>query len=485
MQCSVSVGLWVVVTAMVIVGAEAFTYLKRKFGPDPIITYTNPSCRSLPRHNEVVCEGLKSLEEVTSLVSSEQLPQVTTLTIAHANISSFTLDDLVSLTSLHTLMFNFSYVKNWTAPHLDPLPSVTTLLLNHCWDNNMLKIIEKKPTLVLTSQMLSYVPSLEELYLVDCFLMQPEKLEDVKHLRKLHIIDGGVGCDSSNLWLLDWFESGRASISRNTTCYIPTVHDMATLFSLSGRELLMWLRYKKETERECVAPCNCSVTGIKENLDPIIHVDCQEVGLTELPIIPHNTTRLTLDRNNITNMSLLFTSELYHHIDSIALNYNRISYMDGELYYNYIKNRSMDIIIKLAYNGLKTMPVKIMKQVHNEAAKEGKNHLPMFDLSNNPWNCDDCSFLPDFQELVYYQNYEMDPSNIRCANWTSTAGQQVVKLDVNSLCAPDPPLLQPLDILNICMGILLLMLIFNFLHNFVQYKRHGKLPWIITKLPCC
>ncbi|KAK8751831.1 hypothetical protein OTU49_010539, partial [Cherax quadricarinatus] len=177
--------------------------------------------------------------------------------------------------------------------------------------------------------------------------------------------------------------------------------------------------------------------------------------------------------------------ELYHHIDSIALNYNRISYMDGELYYNYIKNRSMDIIIKLAYNGLKTMPVKIMKQVHNEAAKEGKNHLPMFDLSNNPWNCDDCSFLPDFQELVYYQNYEMDPSNIRCANWTSTAGQQVVKLDVNSLCAPDPPLLQPLDILNICMGILLLMLIFNFLHNFVQYKRHGKLPWIITKLPCC
>nr|XP_045594919.1 protein singed wings 2-like [Procambarus clarkii] len=491
MRCSASVGWWAVAAglAMMVVGAQAFTKYISTY-EKPISVTKSVSCHTLSHqekesHTEVLCRGLKSLKEVTLHLSEEQLPLITTLTIAHANISSFTLDDLVDLPSLHTVMFNHSQISNWTAPQHDLLPNVTTLLLNHCWNNSELRAKEKKPTLELTSQMLSFVPSLKELHIVDCFLMKLERLDNVTHLHKLNIVDGGVGCEDDKLWLLDWLEAGRASISKNTTCFVPTLNYMATMYSFNGRELLMCLGYKKKTQRECVPPCNCSVTGIKDSLMPIIHVYCRRIGLTELPQIPHYTRRLYLEGNNITNMSLLFTNERYYHIDSISLNHNRITYMDGELYYNYIKNRSLDIGILLAHNKLSTMPVKEMRQLYNEAVKEGKIHLPTFDLGHNPWNCDDCNFLPDFQDLVYYQSIKMNFFNIRCANWSTNAGQQVIRLDVKALCAPEPPLLQPLDMLNICMGILLLLLMLNFLHNFIQYRRHGKLPWIIIKLPCC
>ncbi|KAG7157747.1 halfway-like [Homarus americanus] len=457
MWWSAAMGRWLVVVATLAVSqvntriSQTINIQRPKtISPKPctILTYQDKN------ETEVLCEGLHALQEVRTYLSSDQVPRVTQLTVRRANFSSFTLDDLVDFESLHTLMFNSSFVSNWQPPSLTSIPKVRTLVLDKSWDNETLETNVKTLTLNITQmQFLSVLPGLEELYIYDCYIIHLSQLYNSSSLQKLNIID-----------------AGRIAIADNTTCFSPSLDFMKTSYSLNENEFLTIMEYRKETQRECPAPCNCSVTGMKENKLPMVHIMCRNVGLTELPQIPRYTTRAYLERNNITNMTALFTNERYHRIDSILLDHNHISYMDGQLFYNY-------------------MPVKEMKRVYDEGLKQGKSYFPTFSLGNNPWNCDDCQFIQEFQNLVYYQRTQINKEraliNIRCAEWTSNAGRQVIKLDVKSLCAPDPPLLEPLDILNICMGIFLLLLIINFLHNFHQYRRHGKLPWIITQVPCC
>lgn len=42
-------------------------------------------------------------------------------------------------------------------------------------------------------------------------------------------------------------------------------------------------------------------------------------------------------------------------MDSILLNNNQISYVNGDLFYNYIKDRPLDVYINLASNKLTTV----------------------------------------------------------------------------------------------------------------------------------
>lgn len=43
------------------------------------------------------------------------------------------------------------------------------------------------------------------------------------------------------------------------------------------------------------------------------------------------------------------------------------------------------------------LPVKHLEKIYTEGTNEGHNHLPVFNLTGNPWNCDDCAFLVPFQ----------------------------------------------------------------------------------------
>ncbi|XP_071536540.1 protein singed wings 2-like isoform X2 [Panulirus ornatus] len=473
-------------------GTQARTQFSRNESANNPDTKRSSLCHVIDhqgdKHAKAVCKGLSSMQELTSHLTVEQLPLITTLTIASSNISCLTLDDFVDLPSLHTLMLNHSYISDWKTSLLTSHPNVTTLVLNHCWDNATVQIIGMEPVLTLTSEMLSVFPSLEDLHIVDCYLVHLDRLDNVKNLHKLNIVDGGLGCEEDKLWILDWIDLGRATVSNTTTCYVPSfsMNLLDIKFSFNAHPFLVCMGYHKNTQRECMPPCKCDVMGIKENLFPIIRVHCQVAGLTELPQIPRYTTRINVTGNNISDMSMLFTHERYRHIDLITLDHNRISHMDGKLFYNFVKNRS-DIGISLSHNTLSTLPVREIRQVFNEAVQEGESYLPHLGLGNNPWNCDDCDFLSEFQAILYYQSPMVTSLiDIRCSDQSANnAGQQIITLDVKSQCAHEPPLLQPIDILNICMGILLLLIILNFLHNFVQYRRHGNLPWIITKLPCC
>lgn len=66
----------------------------------------------------------------------------------------------------------------------------------------------------------------------------------------------------------------------------------------------------------------------------------------------------------ITDINTLFTNKNYRRMDSILLNNNQISYINGDLFYNYIKGRPLDVYINLANNKLTTVSCLVLFVVH-------------------------------------------------------------------------------------------------------------------------
>ncbi|XP_042863806.1 protein singed wings 2-like [Penaeus japonicus] len=456
-------------------------------------TYSSTGPCLVLEPTEIVCRGMQSLEEVSNNLPEDVRAQVTKLTLVKAVQGVWTRDGLVNLPSLHTIVFNQSYFSEWELPSRPDAPSLTRLVLEDCWNNDTLKTSKKRSTLSLTSETLAGLAGLEEFHIIDSYVLDLNlsSVETVKPLRLLNIVGGGLNCTKDKLWMLEWMEAGRANITNTTRCFVASSGEMtlfSTRYSFNDHQFLICMQYVKETERDCPKKCQCNVQGFKESHYPIIHLICERVGLTHLPeVIPRCTTRMQFGWNNITDINTLFTNENYRRMDSILLNNNQISYVNGDLFYNYIKDRPLDVYINLASNKLTTLPIKEINKIYEEARKTSQLYYPNFNLADNPWNCDNCSFLPEFQELVYYQSTMLtDYHDIRCPSDSEHhPNKRLVMIDVKSQCSSAPPLLHPLDILNITLAVLLLLLIMNFLHNFYQYRRHGKLPWIIIRMPCC
>lgn len=46
------------------------------------------------------------------------------------------------------------------------------------------------------------------------------------------------------------------------------------------------------------------------------------------------------------------------------------------------------------------LPIKEINRIYDEARKTSQFY-PTFNLADNPWNCDNCSFLPEFQVRLW------------------------------------------------------------------------------------
>ncbi|XP_050716155.1 protein halfway-like [Eriocheir sinensis] len=439
----------------------------------------------------VECQGLAALQDVKQLLDEEMWLRLGSLTIINSYLTTnLTLDDLVHYPALHTLTLKRSRLTEWKKSHPSPLPRVKKLVVEQCWDNDTFLAKPEQLTLKLGPELQNALPHLEELYLIDNYMMalvaEPTAM---KNLSRFVIKDGAAKCEAENIWVREWYDAGKVEVN-STVCF---VEDMSRVgldamniqFTFVGLEFIQVMKYVKSTVEDCPASCTCEVNGFRDDT-PIADVDCSSANLTQLPdFIPSHTKRLFITNNRITNISKIFTAPTYQNLDQIMLDNNHIAHVDGDLLYNYIRYRSLDFKMSLANNKLETLPVKHLEKIYTEGTTEGHNHLPVFNLTGNPWNCDDCAFLVPFQNMIYYQFLQKEfLKEIRCGEGRYAEGQQIIMLPVRSYCKEKPPL-EPLDILNICLGILLFLFILNFLHNFVQYQRHGKLPWIVNKLPCC
>ncbi|KAK3869160.1 hypothetical protein Pcinc_025515 [Petrolisthes cinctipes] len=438
---------------------------------------------------EVVCVGLSTLAEVEERVAAEVRSSVTALTIDKSTLTQINTDDLHTFPALTSLSFNNSLLSGWMLPIGGQAPHVTTLVLYRCYDSYSKMVDSTHPGLALTTNILNTLPELEVLHLVECYLYNLHLLSPPSSLHNITIQGGGAECRDESLWLM---KEERVKITKNTTCFIVNykLGDLETRLSFFDKSFVSAMGYWQAMVRDCPKLCVCTMTGMRNIRSPIINVICSNVGLTQIPeVIPELSTTIFLDNNSITNFSRVFTNPLYHHLDVIHLQHNLITHMDGRLFYLFARDRPLDLGIDLSHNRLTRFPVDDVQPLYDEALENGIYHLPVFGLGYNPWNCDDCSFLPGFQKIVYHQYYENQYRyrDIRCQEGPKeeTSRQQVVKLDVVGLCQPDPPVLKTMDVLIISLSLLLVLFILNFLHNYFQYRRHGKLPWMITKIPFC
>lgn len=440
----------------------------------------------------VECEGLATLQNVRTLIKKKNWRRLGSLTITNSNLTTvLSLDDLVYYPALHTLTFKKSRLRDWKESQKPSVPRVRKLVVEQCWDNDTFLAKSEELTLIISPMLQEAFPDLEELYLLDLYMPFIPELSDMKNLRKLVIDKGAAKCDPENLWMLEWHNADKLEINSTTVCFVVDktedgLESMHIMFSFMDIILMKVLRDIKTAIDDCPGPCHCDINGYQRKTEPITVVNCTSANWTQLPdLIPSHTRKLILTNNQITNISKVFTNPKYCSLSLIMLENNLINHIDGELLTKYLHNHSKDFSINLVNNRLETLPVKHLERMYADYTRKGHRYVPIFKLGGNPWNCDDCAFLVSFQNLIYYQDLEREsPKEIRCGEGRYAEGQPIIRLPVRSYCKVDP-LLDPLDILNICLGILLFLFILNFLHNLVLYQRHGKLPWIVTRFPCC
>lgn len=61
---------------------------------------------------------------------------------------------------------------------------------------------------------------------------------------------------------------------------------------------------------------------------------------------------------------------------------------------------------------------------------------------------------------------------------------QVTSLSRSVVCREgSPPLIEPLDLLNIILALLIVLVLGKLCYDYWTFKRTGKLPWIVAKMP--
>lgn len=125
-----------------------------------------------------------------------------------------------------------------------------------------------------------------------------------------------------------------------------------------------------------------------------------------------------------------------------------------------------------------------MYLLHN-ALDRNSNAVKLF-LSVNPWTCD-CIFTLRFQELL--QRFHLvikDAANITCKyiEGDENFGAKVLELRRGDLCKLTKEYkIQPLDLLNGVLGSLIILVLGKLAFDYYHYRKSGRLPWIVSKLP--
>ncbi|XP_076291418.1 protein singed wings 2 [Lasioglossum baleicum] len=301
-------------------------------------------------------------------------------------------------------------------------------------------------------------------------------------LREVYLSGNPLKCAESTKWILDERENslGRKIVDKkNLRCAAP----------FEGRPLFQVVEIIKTLTEECMKTvCECELAyvvsegkkHIQTQLMAFVSVNCSDRGLTEIPdFLPANTTTLRLTGNKIHNLRPLTSNPAYRGVIDLYLDDNQIEsivQLEGSSWLDRFR------LLSLRGNGLTDLPAYALANV----LQQNRNAVGLY-LGNNPWRCD-CLFTPGFQDLlIKYTNLVKDINDVRCSSTDEddNRGKIIRDLTRTEICMPpdEDPLLHPLDVLNIILAFLILLIIGKVLYDYWSFRRTGKLPWIVTKIP--
>ncbi|GAB0086504.1 Cytoplasmic phosphatidylinositol transfer protein 1 [Sergentomyia squamirostris] len=301
--------------------------------------------------------------------------------------------------------------------------------------------------------------------------------------QKMFLSGNKWNCTRNMKWLLTFDENDRGK----------RVADKELMrcvdFKYSGRPLLAVMDFKLQMRQQCqshpdIQNCSCILHYIRpsddgEYLIPMVTVNCSNRNFEELPdFLPKNTTILIITHNKISNVEVLRKNPIYLEIHDLYLDYNQIESIDFLEASRWLHNFR---VFSLKGNKLTKFSSHIL-----DNAMEKNHHAIKLHLSENPWRCD-CVFTPHFQELLMkYHTIIKDYTNITCKyiEGDDNFRTSVITLNRGDVCKlPSEYRIQPIELLNGILAFLIFLTLGKLAFDYYHYKRYGKVPWIVTKLP--
>ncbi|KAI4500343.1 hypothetical protein M0802_004760 [Mischocyttarus mexicanus] len=301
-------------------------------------------------------------------------------------------------------------------------------------------------------------------------------------LHHVYLFGNPLKCTENMAWILDLNNESlaRKVVDREKLrCSVP--HDGRPLVKVV--EIIMTL--KEECNRTL---CDCELVYVvgrggkrtSKQLIAFTAVNCSYRDLIEMPVfLPANTTTLYLTGNKIKDLTPLIKNPVYKEVLDLYLNDNLVEsivQLDGSYWLDHFR------ILSLHGNKLSDVPTYALENVLLQSGSVARLYL-----GNNPWRCD-CLFTPGFQDLlIRYTNLIRDINEVKCAviSGDENSNKQIRDLTRTEICiSPDEnTLIYPLDILNIILALMILLIIGKVLYDYWSFKKTGKLPWIVSKIP--
>ncbi|KAJ8676385.1 hypothetical protein QAD02_012172, partial [Eretmocerus hayati] len=344
----------------------------------------------------------------------------------------------------------------------------------------------------LTRPCFAHLPALRSLDLRNNALVsiEPDDLTGIESLKEVHLSGNQWGCNESSSWFVNATFGSLAQriLDRDELrCYTPH----------KGRPLLPVMEVIQRLREECrkLEICECELVYVVNGPAPgklhqtrlhqkrfmaFASVNCSYRGFTDMPaFLPANTTTLHLEGNKISDLRPLKQNPVYQQVLDLYLDDNvieSVAILESAFWLEKFR------LLSLRGNRLSDFPTYALENVlsHSESA------VSLY-LGNNPWRCD-CQFTPSFQELlVKYGNLVKDVSDVRCSSTGDDefANKQIRDLSRTEICVPpdEDDWLYPLDILNVVLASLTLLILGKLLYDYWSFKRTGKLPWLVARLP--
>ncbi|CAL1688175.1 unnamed protein product [Lasius platythorax] len=300
-------------------------------------------------------------------------------------------------------------------------------------------------------------------------------------LKHIFLAGNPLRCTEDTAWILDPNEGSAASkVVDKDKLLCATPYD--------GRPLLPIVEIIATLKKECKQTvCDCELIYVvgragkltQKQLIAFTSVNCSHRGLIEMPnFLPANTTTLRLTGNKIKDLTPLTINPVYKSVLDL--------YIDDNLVESIVRLEGSDWLdhfrlLNLRGNKLIDLPTYAL-----ENALHNGNVAGLY-LGNNSWTCD-CQFTPSFQDLlIRHSNLVKDINDIRCALMSDNdnSNKQIRDLTRTEICiSPDEDSwLHPLDVLNIVLASLIFLVLGKLLYDYWSFKKTGKLPWIVAKIP--
>ncbi|XP_066995848.1 protein singed wings 2 [Anabrus simplex] len=307
-------------------------------------------------------------------------------------------------------------------------------------------------------------------------------LEHLPSLREIYLSGNPWKCDNDLTWLID------DSHNRSVANRVVDRDKMECIDeAYKGKPVVPVMGFIKALEEECPREppnnCTCWINNIvwsenREYMVPFIFVNCSNLGLVELPpTLPTNTATVLLKGNKISDLQPLVTNEYYSRVLDLHLDDNlikSIAVLEGA---NWLLRFRF---FSLRRNLLTHLPTHAL----DNALERNHNAVSIL-LGSNPWHCD-CQFTPSFQDLlVKYIKLVRDISDVKCSfeEGSENSLARVRDISRSSLCRDHSHVVQPLDLLNGFLAFLIVFILGKLAYDYWAFKRTGKLPWIVSKMP--